>query len=424
MNRTRNAWICGAALLAVLLATHAAEAQTQNAGSPGEWFNRYTTARTLGLGGAYVAVADDPLGMLWNPAGLSAMDQNEVRFENARLFEETSINGIALAVPGNRFPSFGVGVVSMGSGSFERTNDMNDALGTFKTGETAYLLSAARAFSPRFALGLNMKLVQQTVENFNAGGFGVDLGGWYDVRPGMRVGASIANLGGPNVTLRSEKETWPMQFRGGFATQVLHGKGLIVAQLDQSKGLGAVFHAGGEYWIQSGLALRVGMNDAAGTGGFTVRFKPQYQLDYAVENNPLGMTHRVGLSYRFGGFFASSKADPAVFSPTGEHAVTKIALNSHTKGEAQSWTLEIVNKSQEVVRRFGGSGQTPAHIQWDGKDEAGLPLPDGVYKYQLTVNDREGRRLVGAVRAIEISTTGPQGQVPVLQTQETPKEPK
>ncbi len=424
MIPNRRSWTGGVALLATLTLAGPVRAQVQNAGGPGEWFNRYTTARTLGLGGAFVAVADDPLGVLWNPAGLSAMDQNELRFENARLFEDTSINGIAFAVPGSRLPSFGVSVVSLGSGEFQRTNDMNDPLGTFRQGETAYLLTAAKAFSTRFAVGANVKLVQQRVEDFTAGGFGMDLGGWYVVRPGLRVGGSVANLGGPKLTLRSVEEAWPTQVRGGVAAQVLGGRGLIVAQMDHSQGLGARFHAGGEYWIQPGLALRAGVDDAAGTGGFSVRFADQYQVDYGVADHPLGMTHRVGVSYRFGGFFASSRAEPAVFSPTGERAVTQIQLNARTKADAQDWTLEIVNKAQEVVRRFGGSGQTPAHIQWDGKDESGMPLADGSYRYQLVVKDREGRRIAGPVRQVEISTAGPQGQVPVVQAQETPQEPR
>ena len=424
MKARHMAWTRGAALLAVILLADPARGQVGNAGGPGEWFNRYTTARTLGLGGAFVAVADDPLGVLWNPAGLSAMDQNEVRFENARWFEETSINGIALAVPGSRLPSFGVSVVSLGSGEFQRTDEMNTQLGTFKNSETAYLLTASRAFSTRFAIGANIKLIQQRVEDFTAGGFGMDLGGWYVIRPGIRVGGSVANLGGPKTTLRAVQETWPTQIRAGMAAQVLRGRGLVVAQLDHSEVLGARFHAGAEYWIQPTIAMRVGLDDASGTGGFSYKFAPQYQVDYGVADHPLGMTHRVGVSYRFGGFFASSKADPTVFSPTGERAVTKILLNSRTKAESKDWSLEIINKADEVVRRFGGNGQTPAHIQWDGKDEAGLPLADGSYRYHLVVNDREGRRLAGPVRTVEISTTGPQGQVPVVQAQEAPKEPQ
>src|SRR6185503_2428736 len=142
------------------------------------------------------------------------MNQNELRFETARMFEQTAINGVSLAVPGSRLPSFGVSVVSLGSGEFERTNELNDALGSFKQGETAYLITASRAFSPKFAIGTNLKLVQQRVEDFTGGGFGVDLGGWYSITPAVRLGASVANLGGPKITLRSTEEAWPTQMRG------------------------------------------------------------------------------------------------------------------------------------------------------------------------------------------------------------------
>ena len=414
MNRTT--WI-RAGVVAALAWAVPAFAQEEIAGGPGEWLARYTSARTLGLGGAYVATADDPLGVLWNPAGLSAMDQNEVRFENAQLFEQTSINAFGFAVPGNWLPSFGLTMVSLGSGEFQRTNDMNDDLGTFKNGETAYLFTASRSFSKRLAIGTNLKLVQQSVEDYSGQGFGFDLGGTYDITPTVRLGLSVANLGGPNLKLRDVEEAYPTQIRGGAAAQILNGRAMITAQVDQSDGLGTRLHAGAEYWVQPGLGLRVGYDDAYATGGFSYRFMPQYQVDYAIADQPLGMTHRVGISYRFGGFFASSKAEPSVFSPTGERAVTKITLNARTKADPEEWTLEILNKSDEVVRRFSGKGQPPAHVQWDGKDETGLPLADGVYRYRLSVKDREGRALLATAHTLEISTTGPEGTVPVIPVQ-------
>src|SRR5262245_26458002 len=103
MNRN-HLKACLGALLGVSLGLAPAVADEQNSGVAGEWLSLYTSARTLGMGGAYTALADDPLGMLWNPAGLSFMDQNEVRFENARLFEQTSINSFGFAVPGSRWP--------------------------------------------------------------------------------------------------------------------------------------------------------------------------------------------------------------------------------------------------------------------------------------------------------------------------------
>jgi flagellar hook assembly protein FlgD len=143
------------------------------------------------------------------------------------------------------------------------------------------------------------------------------------------------------------------------------------------------------------------------------RFPNGFEVRYALTDDDLGMTHRLGVSYRFGGFFANSEADPEVFSPLGERSVTKIQLKSKTKANTEEWSLDIQDKTNHVVRRFGGKGAPPAHVMWDGKDESGLALPDGNYTYELTVKDDEGRTITGRSRRVEITTGGPQGNVPV-----------
>ena len=422
MNRHLPYRLAGA-LLAIAIGAGAAAAQgtqDQTGGLPGEWLARYSNARSLGFGSANVAVADDPLGVMWNPAGLSFMNQDELRFENAQLFGESSLNSLGFAVPGSRWPSFGVSMVSLSSGDFQRTNDVNDALGTFKEGETAWLLSTSKAFSPRLAVGANVKLVQQTVESFSANGTGVDLGALFQLTPGLKLGASMMNVGGPSLKLRDVAESYPSQLRGGAALALLQGRALIALELDHADGLGTQFHGGAEYWILSGMALRMGWSPDGASGGFTYRVGPRYTIDYAAADHPLGLQHHVGVSAHFGGYYASSAAEPQVFSPTGEQAVTKISLNARTKSGPSTWTLEIVDKSDEVVRRFGGQGQPPSHLEWDGKNENGLPLPDGFYRYSLVVKDAAGRVVAGPPRFIAISTGGPQGAVPMVPSAENP----
>lgn len=401
-------------LVALSLSAVPAVAQDESGGAPGSWLSQYVTARTLGLGGAFVGVADEASAVIWNPAGLAQLVPNELRFETARLFEDTSINAFNFAVPGNKLPSFGLSIVHLSSGNFERTNDLNDPLGTFQEGETAYILSMAKSLNTRLALGANVKLVRQSVEDFAGSGVGFDAGAIYSLTPTIKVGASVLNIGGPAITLRDSKETYPIEFRAGFSAQVLRGRGLLTAELDQSEGPGMRVRAGTEYWVQNSIGLRVGMDDQEPAGGLSYRFAGNYQFDYGVLDHPLGMTHRLGLTYRFGGFFASAKADPLVFSPTGEKAVTKIDLNARTKGEPESWTLQLVNKSEETVRTFGGKGTPPAHVLWDGKDETGLPLPDGSYRYTLTVQDMDGSVIESRTHMVQISTGGPQGSVPVI----------
>jgi hypothetical protein len=409
----------GVLAVATLVATLSQSALPERAaaeadgGFPGAWLTNYSGARALGMGGAFVATADDALGILWNPAGLPGMEQNQIMFENARLFEDTSVNGVSFAVPGSWFPSLGVSMVSLRSGDFQRTNEINGDLGTFREGETAYLFTLARSVSRRASLGANVKVVQQTVEEFSAGGFGADVGAMLQVLPTLKVGVSVLNLGGPSITLRSTAETFPVQARAGFSLGVLGGRGQIAAEIDRTGDAALRFHGGTEYWIQPVMALRVGVDGDRATGGFAYQLGPRYQLDYGVADHPLGLTHRIGLSMRFGGFFASSDAEPAVFSPTGEKATTQVRLNAHTKTEADSWTLEFVDKARRVARRFGGPGLPPPHVQWDGKDEAGMPVADGLYTYRLVVRDKDGRILTSSTRRVEVSTGGPQGDVPV-----------
>lgn len=388
-------------------------AESQNGGLPGEWLSSYLGARTAGIGGAFVAAADEPVGVVWNPAGLSVLYQNEIYAESAVLFENTSIHGLSLAIPGRRLPSFGLTILSLRSGEFERTNELNEPLGEFNEGDMAFLLSTSKNITTRLALGANVKIIRQSVEDFSGSGVGVDLGALYDVTPWLRIGGSLLNIGGPTLTLRSVDEDFPVEARGGLAMKFLSGRGLLSGEVDHRSGADLTLRAGTEFWVHPNMALRLGYADDV-AGGFSYKITPAMRMDYSAADAELGVTHRFGLSYRFGGFFASSQATPPVFSPIGEKSVTKFNLKSRTKADATRWNLEIVDKSNQVVRSFGGNGVPPAHVMWDGKDETGLPLPDGYYKYRLFVVDAEGREMTSSVKQVEITTDGPKGSVPVF----------
>jgi len=360
------------ASMLALLSVNTVRAEEQNNGVPGDWLSRYMGPRPAGIGGAFVALANDPTGVVWNPAGLSFM------------------------------------------WDFEKTNELNEPLGEFNQSDMAFLFSASKNITHKFALGANLKIVRQSVDEFDAAGVGVDLGVMFHVLPTVSLGASLLNVGGPTVNMRAIDETYPSEFRGGVAVKFLDGRGLVAAELNHRSGPGTSVFGGTEFWVHRSFALRVGYAATDPSGGFSYRVSPDFRFDYAATDQELGMIHRFGLSYEFGGFFASSEAVPEVFSPLGQQSVTKFNLTANTKGDASSWGLQIVDKSGQVVRRFGGKAVPPAHIMWDGKDEKGLPLPDGRYQYQLVVIDEYGEELVAHLRTVEITTEGPKGTVPVI----------
>jgi hypothetical protein len=400
-------------LAALLPAMATVRAEDPDGGAAGDWLARYAGARSAGMGGAFVAVADDPSGALWNPAGVVRLDRGEVLLGTVRLFESTSVNGLSFGLPNRSLPSFGLTLLSLQSDDFERTSDMNEPLGTFNVEDIAFLANAAKAYGP-LSVGAGVRVVRQSVEDYSATGTGLDLGAIYAVTPDLQLGASLLNLGGPQLTLREAEEKIPTELRAGAALRLLKGSALVTAEIDHREGPGAALRAGGEMWLVRSLALRLGYDTQSLTGGFGYRFPSGLQVDYAASDHELGLTHRVSLSFRFGGFYSSSQAAPEVFSPTGQQPVTRILLAAHTRAEAKDWALTIRNKSEEVVRRFGGQGMPPAHVLWDGKNEAGLPQPDGIYRYQLVVKDVEGNICESREQTVEIYTGGPQGAVPVI----------
>jgi hypothetical protein len=404
----------GVLLSLIAFGSAPAFAQDANHGVPGDWLSRYSGARSVGLGGAFVAISDEPIGAVWNPAGLSSVMQYEIHFEQTRLFEGTKMNGMGVVFPFRTFPTLGLSVITLGSDEFERTSELNEPLGTFKESDQAFLLSASKQVHGRVAVGANVKIVRQQIEDFDAAGVGADLGVMVDVTPRLRLGASLLNMGGPTVTLREVDETFPFEFRGGMAFKFFGGRGLLSVEMDHRSGPGMGLHTGGEVWVLENVALRGGYHDTDPSGGLSYHFNDAMRFDYGVSDQELGVVHRFGISYRFGGFFASSNAHPEVFSPIGERSVTKFQMKTRTKDDAERWRLDIWDKHDQVVRSFGGTGVPPAHVMWDGKDETGLTLPDGVYRYRLVVTDEAGRIVRASEKKVQISTSGPTGSVPVL----------
>jgi len=94
--------------------------------------------------------------------------------------------------------------------------------------------------------------------------------------------------------------------------------------------------------------------------------------------------------------------------------VLVLAGSSGSVDERRATWLAERGAAAASIRWFGGQGQPPSHIQWDGKDETGMPLADGLYRYRLVVIDAAGRTVSSPLRMVEIATSGPQGQVPVL----------
>ena len=388
-------------------------AETTDGGLPGDWLTSYRSARSIGLGGAFTAVADQSLGMLWNPAGMTQLDRNEIFVESTQLFEDTNINGLSFVAPGTKYPTLGLSILALRSGDFQKTNILNDDQGTFQEKETAFVLSVSHDLASFLAMGANLRVIRQSIDEFNDTGFGFDLGAMARVTPDLRVGAALINLGGPSLTLRDSEESYPVQFTGGAALDLFQKRALVTAELVHVESLDLTGRGGIEFWVGEKIALRAGFDKTSPAGGFSYLMPNRLRVDYGAIGHELGVTHRFGVSWQFGGFFADSQADPRVFSPLGRNSTTRFHLNSRTRDEVESWSLNINDRFGKLVRSFGGQGTPPTQVTWDGKADTGNQLPDGSYLYHLVVTDGLGRQAESQVRTIQINTRIQEISVPV-----------
>jgi hypothetical protein len=400
-------------LLVTLLPAGRAAAADGSEGLPGDWLNRHASARAAALGGARLALPDEPLAALVNPAAAAWLERGAVQVTTTRLFESTSVNSLGFALPASGRPSLAFNLLSLGSGDFERTGAGSDeVLGSFDEGNLAMGLAVAQPLGDRIAAGAQVKLARQALDEFSGTGLGFDLGLLGRVGGGVQVGVSALNLGGPTLALRMRDETYARELRGGVAVPLSGGDGLLAVDAVQRDGGDTQVHAGGRWRVQA-LELSLGYDIDNFAAGFSYRLPSGLQLDYAMSDHDLGLVHRVGVTWRFGGFSATASADPQVFSPTGSEPVTRFALKARTRGEATAWRLEISDVSGQLVRTYAGEGPPPADLVWDGKDAGGRPLPDGLYSYRLRVNERGGTSLQAQPGTVEISRGGPRGGIEV-----------
>ncbi len=307
-------------------------------------------ARALGLGGAFVAIADDGSAPYWNPAGLARAARPEMLFMHAEQFG---------SIANHDFASFVQPLDSRGTGSAvaislvrfsvddilvtrDAYDDLNhngrrdegepirpDQFYTDSDTEYALLLSYARAAGDRLSLGGNLKLIRQGLLDNTSFGMGLDLGLLYRPTASWGLGVRMADATTTRISWDTgHRETLrPALTLGAAWTRDLPGlRGRLNTVLalastfdgrDEASQLaggawGSDLQGGLEYWIGnaaafgpggsrrgSAVAARVGSDAGALTAGAGIRFR-SWGVDYAyLSHEELDATHRVSASVGF-----------------------------------------------------------------------------------------------------------------------------
>ncbi|HEX9950977.1 MAG TPA: PorV/PorQ family protein [Rubricoccaceae bacterium] len=344
------------ALLA--LGAHAAHAQTTAVKYGAEFLAAGVGARALGMGGAYVAHADDVTAGYWNVAGLNAIGTPEGAYMHAERFDgAVSFDYAAAAFPLSERSTVGVSFVRSAVDDIANTLDAYDpATGLprpdaadyityFSAADNALFLSYARGLSDRLAVGATAKIVRRGIGEFaSAWGYSLDVGAQAQLGR-VRVGANLQDVTGmlqawsvdESRFTALDESSRPVGLteyvrpvaRLGASTEFALGASFALtaaADLDLGfdgeranvldvAGVSLRPRVGGELLYRDRLAFRAGISEVTSNADYGTQVTPsvgaglklgQLDVDYSFGDfgglsSELGYSHRISVGYRLGG---------------------------------------------------------------------------------------------------------------------------
>jgi long-subunit fatty acid transport protein len=323
-----------AVLLGLFLVSSNAEAQfslgEQRAGtSSGTFLKIGVGARATGLGESFVAVANDPTAIFWNPAGLASMQRHEVSLSHISWPGDINFEHVSYVLPVQRLGgslAFQVGALST---EIEETTEFQP----FGTGRTFFFTDIvagaayARRWTDKLLVGAGLKYLREDLGS-DVGGpvtdaFLFDLGSIYYLGYGsVRIAVALTNFGPqmqPSGQFQSpttgEVRSYdgfdpPMVFRYGVAFEPVESADQRLTtslEFDQPADNALLMKAGAEWTLRRQFSLRTGYNFgaddlqySAGAGVHVAMGQTSADIDYAYTHARfLEAVHRVTLGLKF-----------------------------------------------------------------------------------------------------------------------------
>jgi len=292
-----------------------------------------TGARAAGLGGEYVALGDDTLSLMYNPAGLARVKKSELASEYSRLYlgltDQSNVGQffVGYSQPVKRWGTFALGWKQFSVDDLYKERTLSLGYGRWLSEHWAAGLALKQLYHsfgvPNIVVDDAGNVQSGTpalfANGFSQSAFSTDVGLLY--RPTSRhyVGFSIQDVNQPDVALSSnDSDRVPQTIRFGYAYQKLSGLS-ITAGFNARKNLGSQTdykeigavekwwdtRVAGD-WAARGALTWGSRNLRQLSSGFGYRLH-SLQIDYAFIFNTAGITlgdtagsQRFSLAFRFG----------------------------------------------------------------------------------------------------------------------------
>lgn len=248
-----------------------------------------SSAKTLSLGNASVAMTDEPSGMLKNPGALGFLQQMGLQASLSQLFDldEFSERELYFAFPLRSF-SLGAGFYMFGKRNYYQ--------------ESVFCWAFAYRIRNRLSVGSNLKLMRVSFSSeYDAlSTFSVDVGSTYKVNDKIQLGFVARNLNQPKLVKNSDDI--PSDFSFGVALAPFPEVTLLF-DLSYEERYKEQLHLGQEIKLLKNLPLRFGIQTSPARYALGVGFNlDRLKLDYAYSNHSaLGNTHKFSFLFLWGG---------------------------------------------------------------------------------------------------------------------------
>jgi len=286
MARIRHRVALAAALLVVLALPGGAAAATGDTGFA--FLKLGVGARPMAMGGAYVAIADDPTAVSWNPAGLAGLSGTRVTAAHDSWIQDFREEYAGVTSQLGR-GAIGFGFTGFYTSQFDARDETGQIIGQFGFNDIAMSAGYGMRLGKGLDAGLTGSYVHEMIDQETASTFSMNLGLLYAVKQtGLTFGGAVQNLGG-DASFITETFSLPLTYSlgGAFGHDVMKGNGhaTLTAEYRQAKSDDGHFNMGAEYTYKRTVSLRggykTGYDDQQWSVGLGVSHS-WYAFDYAL----------------------------------------------------------------------------------------------------------------------------------------------